>query len=75
MISWTLVARGRNGKGLRFMFQAVDVAAAHKEALRICGRRMDFVAVFQGHMAALIMVPSRRRIGELKALKLAEVGR
>lgn len=55
---WTVVAlRKRTGKGYRIMFEAEGCAAAHKRALCLCReRRVQFVAVFPGHMAALEVV-------------------
>lgn len=51
---YTVIARGPNEVGHRFMIRAVDAATAFREGAKLCrDKRLDFVAAFRGHMVAL----------------------
>lgn len=51
---FTLVARGKDNKGLRFMLDAKDTREALVRSGQICVReKLELVAVFSGHMRAM----------------------
>lgn len=50
---WTVIAQD-GGKGLRFMIDVDHDASAAEAGRQLCAaKRVIFVAVFKGHMAAL----------------------
>lgn len=51
---WTIVARGKNNKGLRFLIEAGNFVQAMSSGARLCKERgVIFVGAFTGHMKAL----------------------